>query len=249
MSDLDFRDKCYIVTGGASGIGAACVRMLVERGARVAALDRAFDGLGLPRAPEGVGNRDGLALRVDVASAQSVDAAFGDVLGRFGSLDGVVHCAGITRDGVIWKLSDEDWATVLSVNLTGTFNVLRAAAPFLRARNQGSIVAVSSINGLRGKFGQANYAASKAGVVGLVKTAARELGGFGIRVNAVAPGLVRTPMTTALPDEVVKKALDEAVLKRTCEPEDVGATVLFLLSDLARHVTGQTIRVDGGQYM
>ena len=141
MSDLDFRDKCYIVTGGASGIGAACVRMLVDRGARVAALDRAFDGLGPKKAPEGVAKGDTLALRVDVASAQSVDAAFGDVLGRFGGLEGVVHCAVITRDGVVWELSDEEWATVLAVYHTGTVTVVRAAAPFRLPPNEGSPVA------------------------------------------------------------------------------------------------------------
>ena len=141
------------------------------------------------------------------------------------------------------------WESVLKVNLTGAFHVLKAAVPHLRSRGGGAIVNVTSINGMRGKFGQANYAASKGGVIALTKTAARELGRYDVRVNAVAPGLVKTPMTADLPEAVVQKAVDEAALKRVTEAEDVAAAVIFLLSDGARQITGETLRVDAGQYM
>lgn len=229
--------RVYVVTGGRSGIGAAVVHALRAQGAHVASLDVSKTGAG-----------DGEAL-CDVTSPEDVEAAFTAVVARHGRLDGVVQCAGITRDSVLWKLGDEAWHDVLQVNLTGAFHVLRAATPHLRAAGSGAVVNVTSINGMRGKFGQANYAASKGGLIALTKTAARELGAFGIRVNAVAPGLVRTPMTAALPEAVVQKALDESALKRVTEAEDVAAAVLFLLSDQARQITGETLRVDAGQYM
>ena len=159
----------------------------------------------------------------------------------------MVHCAGITRDGVLWKLSSDDWRAVMAANLDSAFYLLHAAVPALRAAGGGAVVLVSSINGERGKAGQANYAASKAGLNALARTAARELGRFGIRVNAVAPGWVETPMTAALPEELRQRALAETALGRLGRPEDVAGAVLFLCSDLARHVTGQVLRVDGGQ--
>jgi NAD(P)-dependent dehydrogenase (short-subunit alcohol dehydrogenase family) len=171
------------------------------------------------------------------------------VVAAHGRLDFVVHCAGITRDAVLWKLADEDWDAVLRVNLDAAFHLLKAAAPHLRRSERGAVVLIASINGERGKFGQANYAASKAGLIGLARTAARELGRDGARVNVVAPGFIATPMTAALADEHRQAALAETALGRAGRPEDVAAAVLFLCSDLARHVTGQVLRVDGGQLM
>jgi acetoacetyl-CoA reductase/3-oxoacyl-[acyl-carrier protein] reductase len=199
--------------------------------------------------PEGDAPQHLLEVVCDVTSVGSVKEAMRRTLDRFEGLDGVVQSAGITRDGVLWKMSDGDWEQVLEVNLTGAFHVLREATPHLRARGGGAIVNVTSINGFRGKFGQSNYAASKAGLVALTKTAARELGAFGIRVNAVAPGLVQTAMTAQLPPAVVERALEESALKRVTEPEDVAHAVLFLLSDGARQITGTTLRVDAGQCM
>jgi acetoacetyl-CoA reductase/3-oxoacyl-[acyl-carrier protein] reductase len=183
---------------------------------------------------------------VDLSSADSVRAAFEEFDHRFDRLDAIVHCAGITRDGMIWKLDDEAWRQVLRVNLDAVFYVLRAGTPRLR-RNGGSVVLITSINGERGKVGQANYAASKAGMIGLGRTAARELGPFGIRVNLVAPGFIETEMTAAIPGEFRRRAIDESALGRTGEPDDVARAVLFLVSEMARHVTGQVLRVDGGQ--
>jgi 3-oxoacyl-[acyl-carrier protein] reductase len=231
--------KSALVAGGSGGIGAATCSLLLAAGARVVAVDlpghRAVDGTVAIEADLG-----------DPAGARHAVAQAGDVAGR---LDILVHCAGITRDAVLWKLSDDAWRDVLRVNLDSAFWLLREAAPLLRKSGGGAIVLVSSINGERGKFGQANYAASKAGLLGLARSAARELGAFGIRVNAIAPGFIDTPMTAALPDELRRKAVEESALGRMGSPEDVAAAALFLVSPLSRHVTGQVLRVDGGQLM
>ena len=144
-------------------------------------------------------------------------------------------------------MSDDDWDTVLRVNLDAAFRLVRAAIPPMRQAGSGHIVLISSINGERGKFGQANYAASKAGLIGFARTVAREVGRFGIRVNVIAPGLILTPMTTSLPDDVLARAVDETALGRAGRPADVARAVLYLCSDLSSHVTGQVLRVDGGQ--
>ena len=241
MRGLGLEGKTLLVTGTASGIGAAAADRLLEEGANVLAFDRVRTPL-----------RDGAETRFvvhvgDVTQQRDVDAAFAAAHERFGGIDGVVHCAGVTADGVVWKLDDAQWQRVLDVNLTGSFRVVRAAIPALRERGQGTIVLISSINGLRGKFGQSNYAASKAGVVALAKSVAHEAGAFGIRVNAIAPGLVRTTMTADLPSPMFEEARRETPLQRVAEPEDVADVILFLCSPLSRHMTGTVLRVDGGQ--
>jgi len=149
----------------------------------------------------------------------------------------------------VLKMSDEEWRSVLDVNLSGAFHMLRACAPGMIAAGRGRGVNITSINGLRGKFGQANYTAAKAGMIGLTKTAARELGPKGITVNAVAPGMVMTEMARALPAEVLERALQESVMRELATPDDIAAAVVFLLSDMARMITGEVIRVDAGQYV
>ena len=238
MDGIAFRfdGRAAVVTGGARGIGRGIADSLRRAGADVHVFDRA----GAP--PE-----DGLTVHeVDIADSASVAAAVARLPAPPVLL---VNNAGITRDRSLLKMSDEEWRSVLDVNLTGAFTVLRALAPGMVAAGYGRIVNVVSINGLRGKFGQANYAASKAGLIGLTKTAARELGPKGVTVNAVAPGMVLTEMTLALAPEVRQKALDEAALARLPEVADIAAAVLFLLSDAARCVTGEVIRVDSGQYI
>lgn len=243
MSDerTRFDGKVALVTGGRSGIGRATVQALLDRGARVASID-------MTCAPA-VHDDHRMELLCDVRDVAATEACVAQVCEEFGGLDIVVQCAGITRDGVLWKLDPQDWDDVVSTNLSGAFHVLRAAIPPMRARGGGSIVHVTSINGERGKFGQANYAASKAGLIAVTKTAARELGAFGIRVNAVSPGFVRTPMTEHLAESVVELALSESLLGRASEPVDVANAILFLVSDEARQITGQTLRVDAGQYV
>ncbi len=235
-----FVGRVAVVTGGASGIGAQVALELEQSGARVAVLDlmaanaKACD----------------LSIGVDVGDPQAMRNAFERVADELGPPTLAVHSAGIARDAVLWKLTEDGWNDTLRVNLSGAFHVLREVAPHIRAHEDGgSVVLIGSINGSRGKFGQASYAASKAGLVGLARTAARELGRAGGRVNVVAPGLVDTPMTAALPDEWRQKAVDETVLGRMATPEDVAGMVLLLLSDRARHTTGQLIHVDGGQSM
>ena len=166
-----------------------------------------------------------------------------------GGLTMLVHSAGITRDRVTWKLTPQDWDAVMGVNLDAAFHLTRAAIPIMRRSGGGALVYVSSINGERGKFGQSAYTASKAGLHGLAKTVAREVGRFGIRVNVVAPGMVRTPMTDALPEEVREAAREDSCLGRIAEPEDIASVIAFLVSPAAGHITGQVIRVDGGQYL
>lgn len=224
-----------VVVGGSGGIGRAVLDAFQAAGAKAACLDVC---------PPSEGTE--WFVEVDVTSADAVDAAIANVAEQAGRIDHVVYCAGITRDRVLWKLSSEDWASVIGVNLTGAFNVLRSVTPHLRKQG-GSVVLVASINGERGKRGQANYAASKGGLIALGKTAARELGHFGVRVNVISPGLIETPMIAALPEEVLAKARSEAILQRRGRPEDVANAALFLASDASAHITGQVLRVDGGQ--
>jgi 3-oxoacyl-[acyl-carrier protein] reductase len=236
---LALEDRLALVTGGSGGIGSAIVAGLADEGCRVAAVQHGeFDVKGAT-----------LSLDRDVANFASAQDTVAHVADRFGGLDILVCCAGITSDRVSWKMSEEEWDRVLDVNLKGAFNYCRAAVPWLKRSSAGRIVSIASINGLRGKFGQANYAASKGGLIALTKTLARELGRSGTTVNAVAPGLVETPMADAIPPEFVEAAKAESVLDRVAAPADVADLVLFLCSDRARHVTGECIRVDGGQYI
>jgi acetoacetyl-CoA reductase/3-oxoacyl-[acyl-carrier protein] reductase len=228
--------KVALVTGAAGGIGGAVVRVLGEAGAEVVGVD--LPGRAIPGARQ--------VLACDLSDREAIGRLTADLAELYDRLDIVVHCAGITRDGVLWKLADADWETVMRVNLDSAFYLLRGMAPLLRQAG-GAVVLVTSINGERGKFGQSNYAASKAGLIGLGRTMARELGRFDVRVNLVAPGLIRTAMSERLAPEVVEEARLETVLGRIGEPEDVAGAVLFLCSDLSRHVTGQVLRVDGGQ--
>ncbi len=242
---FDFTDDVALVTGAASGIGLATALALARCGARV-------HGFDLEAPDENVWDLPEEAVRpvhhaVDVREPDAVRSGVGEVIEREGRIDLLVNNAGITRDGVLWKLSDEAWEDVLAVNLSGAFRVLRAVAPSMRERGRGRIVNVASVNALRGKFGQVNYAASKAGLVGLTRAAARELGPRGVTVNAVAPGMVETPMSAALPAEVLEQARAETAVGRLGKPGDVVAAILFLLSDAAAHVVGETLRVDGGQ--
>lgn len=234
---LGIEGRVALVAGGGGGIGRAVTDSLLAVGARVVSLDRAEH-------PAAVG---GLSRACDLADSAQVRAAVAAVAREQGRLDLLVHCAGITRDGLLLKLRDEDWREVLATNLDSAFYLLRSAAPEMRAAGGGAVVLVSSINGERGKAGQANYAASKGGLNALARTAARELGRHGIRVNVVAPGWIDTPLTAALPGELRQRALEETALERLGQPEDVAGAVLFLCSELGRHVTGQVLRVDGGQ--
>ena len=237
-----------MVTGACRGIGLAMAKALSGQGCAVAMLDVA-DAPAMAVACEEVAAQGGQArgYPCDVRDTKTVEQTVKAVLGDLGGLHVLVNNAGVTADGVLWKLTDQQWCQVLGVNLAGTFKMMRAVAPIFRGQKWGRIVNISSINALRGKFGQANYAASKAGVIGLTLSAARELARDKITVNAIAPGFIETDMTAELPEDIVQKARDENLLGRLGQPGDVAATMLFLCSDGAAHITGTVQRVDGGQ--
>ncbi len=247
--DLGLRGRAALVTGGASGIGAAIALELAGEGCDVAIADR--DGAAALAMATRIGalGRRALARTADVSDFALAQSVVRDVVEEFGRLDILVCSAGITDDALSWRMDELQWDRVLSVNLKGCFNYARAAGAYMKDRRGGRIVNIASINGLRGKFGQANYAASKGGLVALSKTLARELGKFDVTVNVIAPGLVWTPMAQGLPVAVVEKAMDETVSGRLAEPADCAAAVAFLCSDRARRVTGQVLKVDSGQYL
>lgn len=233
---LDLSHQRAIVTGGARGIGRAISDALAAAGAEVHALDigKADDDSNI------------IFHEVNITDAPAVGKVIDQIGGPISIL---VNNAGITRDRTLMKMSEEEWGDVINVNLTGSFNMLRAVAPVMAAGEGGSIINITSINGIRGKIGQGNYASSKAGLIGLTKSAARELGRKGITVNAVAPGMVMTEMARALPQEILDRALSETALNQLAEPQDIANAVVFLASHAARFITGQVLNVDSGQLM
>ncbi len=247
--DLGLAGHAALVTGGGSGIGAAIALELALEHCDVAIVDR--DGAAALRVAQQVDalGRRGLARAADVSDFALAQSVVREVANEFGRLDILVCCAGITDDALSWNMAEPQWDRVLAVNLKGCFNYARAAGALMKDQRGGRIVNIASINGLRGKFGQANYAASKGGLVALSKTLARELGKFGVTVNVIAPGMVWTPMAAALPAAVVERAVDETVSGQLAEPTDCAAAVAFLCSARARHVTGQVLKVDSGQYL
>jgi acetoacetyl-CoA reductase/3-oxoacyl-[acyl-carrier protein] reductase len=223
--------RVAIVTGGSGGIGTAIIKALRDAGATVVNLDLSAAD-----------------VFCDVRDDASVANAIARVLETYERIDIVVHAAGIARDAVVWKLSVDDWDLVHAVNLRGAFLLARHAVPAMRSAG-GRIILIGSINGSRGKFGTSAYAASKAGLIGFAKSIARETGRFGILVNVIEPGWVRTPLTDAAPQSVREHALVETLLGELVEPEDVASAVVYLAGPGARRVTGQILRVDAGQYL
>lgn len=245
-------DKNALVTGGSQGIGAATALVLAKEGANVCLTYRKHEAeaVDIQNDIQNMG-RKAIAVKADTASFSEADHVVRSVLESFGRLDILVNNAGMNWDGVSWKMSEEQWDRVIEVNLKGYFNFTRHAAPLFKEQKYGKIINITSINGLRGKFGQTNYSASKAGIIGYTKAVAKELGAFGVNVNAVAPGLIETRMLkeSEAREKIIDLALAEIVMKRVGMPEDVANVVAFLASEKARHVTGEVIKVDGGQYI
>jgi len=247
---MDLSGKAALVTGGSMGIGRAIALDLAANGADVALTYRRHpDEAQAVLAAIQALDRRGLVIQADVASFAEAQRAVETVVQAFGRLDILVNNAGLNRDAVVWKMSEEQWDEVIATDLKGCFNYIHAAAPIFKEQGCGKIVTITSINGLRGKFGQSNYSAAKAGVIGLTKSVARELGRYNVNVNAVAPGLIETDMVRQAPQQVRDMALAEIVLGRLGTPEEVAYVVTFLCSDKARHITGEVIQVDGGQYI
>ena len=248
--ELGLKGKGAIVTGGSLGIGQATALRLAREGCNVAINYRRHDteAKEVVRLIEEMGSK-ALAVQADVSIYADAMKMVEQVADRFGSFDILVCNAGITWDGMIWKMSEEQFDQVITVNLKGYFNYNKAAAMHFKDHRYGKIVNISSINGIRGKAGQANYAASKGGEIALSKSLAKELGRFNVNVNVVAPGMVLTEMMAAIPPEFKNAAMSETVVGRFASPDDVANLTAFLCSDLSRHITGETIKIDGGQYI
>lgn len=246
---MRLKDKVAIITGAANGIGLAAAKTFAREGAKVAMAD--FDeATGTQRAAELADEGFETAFfQVNVADRSSVDALVQNVLSQFGKIDILVNNAGITRDGMLHKLAVEDFQKVVDVNLTGVFNCAQAVVPAMVQQGSGKIINTSSVSGVYGNVGQTNYAATKAGVVGMTKTWAKELGRKGINVNAVAPGFIETGMTAKVPEKVLDQMKMMVPLGRLGLPEDIANAYLFLASDESNYVNGTTLHVDGGIMM
>jgi len=247
---MDLENKVALITGGSMGIGTAISLDLARNGADVALTYRKHgdEAKAIAAQIQEMG-RKAKAFQVDVSNFDEAQKLVTEIVQEFGHLDILVNNAGMNWDGVVWKMTEEQWDKVIDVDLKGTFNFIRAVSPLFREQKSGKIINITSINGLRGKFGQANYSAAKAGTIGLTKTVAKELGRSNVNVNTVAPGMILTDMFKDLPEEIKQKAADETVFNRLGEPEDVAHLVTFLASDKSKHITGGVIKVDGGQYI
>lgn len=249
MSEIILKEKVALVTGSARGIGRAIAVELAKSGANIAVNDLTAESCA-----ETVKEIENLGVKAkafgsNVASFAEVEKMFEEAAAYFGRIDILVNNAGITRDNLLLRMKEEDWDLVLNVNLKSVYNCTRAVSKYMMKQRYGRIVNISSVIGLIGNAGQANYAASKAGILGFTRSAARELASRGINVNAVAPGFIQTDMTAKLAEEVKTKMLSQIPLGVLGEPEDVAKAVVFLVSDNARYISGQVLNVDGGMVM
>ena len=244
---MSLQGKCALVTGGSRGIGRAVCLELARQGARVAVnyAGNAAAAEETVRACEALG-AEAFAIQADVADAAACEAMVKEVLARFGRLDILVNNAGVTRDGLMLTMKEADWDAVLDTNLKGAFHCMKAAYRPMMKQKYGRVVNLTSIVGLRGNAGQANYAASKAGLIGLTKSMAKELAGRNVTVNAVAPGFIDTDMTAALPEKARESMLGTIPMGRLGQAEDVAKAVAFFAGDDSAYVTGQVLCVDGG---
>lgn len=245
--DLQLNDKVVVVTGSARGIGRTIALEFAKEGANVIINDIS-DGTPVVEEIEKMG-REAIFIKANISDKEEAEKLINKTVEKFGRIDVLVNNAGITRDALIHKMSEENWNDVINVNLKGTFNCSKAAAKFMREQKYGRIISISSIVGQRGNVGQVNYAASKAGIIGLTKALALELARYGdITSNAVSPGWVNTEMARAVPEKILQRVIEAIPFHRLAEPEEVANLVVFLASDKAKYITGQVIAVNGGYY-
>ena len=242
-------EKVALVTGGAQGIGRVISEELAGQGAHVILGDVNLEGAEKTAAELKQTGAKASAVRIDVSSSSDVQSAFDSISKEYKLVDIVVNNAGITRDGLLVRMKEADWDLVMNVNLKGSFLCSQQAAKQMMKQKSGAILNIASIVGLMGNFGQANYSASKAGLIGFTKTLAKEVAPRGIRANAIAPGFIDTEMTRVLEESVRKKLIEQIPLARLGEPEDVARCVSFLVSEKASYITGQVISVNGGMLM
>ncbi|MDW3197463.1 MAG: 3-oxoacyl-ACP reductase FabG [Cytophagales bacterium] len=241
---MNLEGQVAIITGGAKGIGAGACDIFCQAGAQVVLWD-VIDGAATANALTEKGGKI-VYRKVDITNREEVDNAAGWVLSEYGKIDILINNAGIIRDRSFLKMSELEWNSVIEVNLKGAFNTCKAIVPIMKDANYGRIINTSSINGLAGAFGQTNYAASKAGIIGFTKSLARETGKYGITVNAVAPGFIRTDMTDSMPEEVIKAGIAMIPVARIGTPEDIAHAYLYLASPQAGFVSAFTLSVNGG---
>jgi 3-oxoacyl-[acyl-carrier protein] reductase len=246
---MELKGKVALVTGAAQGIGKAVALMLARHGADVIVADVNMEKAEETAREVQALDRRAMAVKLDVTRLQDVEATVETALQRFGKIDILINNAGIARDKLILRMTEEDWDAVLAVNLKGTFNCTKAVIKHMSKQRSGKIVNIASVVGEMGNAGQANYAASKAGVIGFTKTIAREFAQRGINVNAIAPGYIQTPMTDALPDKAKEELKRMIPMERLGQPEDVARAVLFLVSEASSYITGNVLKVNGGIYM
>ncbi len=246
---MSLTDQVAIVTGGARGIGREVALLLAKNGANIALFDVNEELLKQTSKEIEALGRKAEGFVVDVTNSEIVNEAVGKVLDKLGRVDILINNAGITKDGLLVRMDDAQWDIVLDINLKGTFLCTRAVAKPMMKQRSGRIVNIASVVGVMGNAGQANYSASKAGVIGLTKTTAKELAGRGVTSNAIAPGFIQTDMTDKLPEEARKRLMDAIPLGSLGTPKDIAEAVLFLSSESARYITGQVLVVDGGLVM
>ena len=243
-------NKTAIVTGGSRGIGRAIALALAAQNAKVAILYAGNEAAAQAAVEEAQKNGHIMtAVRCDVSDSAATKAAVDTLLKEWGQVDILVNCAGITRDGLIMRMKDEDFDAVLNTNLKGAFLMTRQCATPMMKRRFGRIINIASVAGLSGNAGQANYAAAKAGMIGLTKSVARELAGRGVTCNAIAPGFIETDMTAALSEKVLATSLENVPMNRMGTPEEVASLAVYLCSECAAYITGEVIRIDGGMCM
>ena len=244
------KDKVAIVTGGAQGIGRAAALMLAEEGATIVIWDVKKDAAEATASLiRSKGKKSWFMERIDITSLESVEEACVQIVEKYGQIDILVNNAGIVRDASFKKMTPDQWKQVIDVNLTGVFNCTKAASKYMMEANYGKIVNLASVVGIHGNFGQTNYVAAKAGVIGMTKVWGRELGKHNITVNAVAPGPTDTSMLATVPDEMRQQMKQRIPLRRLGQPEEIAKAILFFGSEASSFVTGQTLTVDGGTYL